>query len=72
MKARVRLALLVGVSAAAVIAGWIVFDGTLFHPGLQVIDAARVEARSGEGLAVVTEKFGFFAASAQPVEARLR
>ena len=26
----------------------------------------------GEGLAVVTEKFGFFAASAQPVEARLR
>jgi hypothetical protein len=71
MKARVRLALLVGVSIVAVLAGWIVFNRTLFRPGLQVIDAARVEARSGEGLAIVMEKFGFFAASAQPVEARL-
>ena len=71
MKARARLALLAGVSVLGVLSGWLVFNRVLFRPGLQVIDAARVEARSGEGLAVVTERFGFFASSAQAVEARL-
>jgi hypothetical protein len=71
LRARVRLPLLVGASILAVLAGWIVFNRVLFRPGLQIVDAARVEARSGDGLAIVMEKIGFFASAAQAVEARL-
>ena len=71
MTARARLALLVSVSVLGILTGWLLFNRILFRPGLQVLDAAHVEARSGDGLAVVTERFGFFAASAQAVEARL-
>ena len=71
MKPRVRLLLFAVVSVSASVAGWALFNRVLFHPGLQVLDAARVEARSGDGLALVTEKIGFFSSSAQPVEVRL-
>jgi len=71
MRSRTRLLLLVVVSVSATIAGWALFSRVLFHPGLQVIDAARVESRSGDGLAAVMEKFAVFASSALPVEARL-
>ena len=71
MPSRIRLLLLVVVSVSATLAGWAVFSRVLFQPGLQVLDAARVEARSGDGLASVTEKIGVFATSAQPVEVRL-
>jgi len=71
LRARVRLPLLVGASILAVLAGWIVFNRVLFRPGLQVVDAGRVEARSGDVLAMVTEKIGFFASAAQAVEGRL-
>jgi len=71
MKARARLLLLVVVCVCAGLAGWAVFNRLLFHPGLQTIDAARVEARSGDGLAFVTEKTAAFSASARDVEVRL-
>lgn len=71
MRPRIRLLLLVVVSVSATIAGWAVFGRVLFQPGLQVLDAARVYARSGDGLAAVTEKIAVFATSAQPVELRL-
>lgn len=71
MKARLRLLLLAAVSASACLAGWVVFNRLLFLPGLQTIDAARIEARSGDGLALVTEKVAYFAASAGQAEARL-
>jgi len=71
MKPGVRLLMFVAASVAATVAGWVVFNTSLFHPGLTVLDAARVDARSGDGLALVTEKVGFFATSAQPVEVRL-
>lgn len=71
MRARARLLLLVVVSVCAGLAGWAVFNRLLFHPGLQTIDVARVEARSGDGLAFVTEKIGAFSASARHVEVRL-
>jgi hypothetical protein len=71
LRPRFRLLLLVLLSVSTTFAGWAVFSMALFHPGLQVLDAARVEARSGDGLAAVTEKVGVFASSAQPVEIRL-
>jgi hypothetical protein len=71
LSTRARLPLLLGAALLAGVAGWLVFNRVLFRPGLQIIDAARVEARSGDGLAVATEKVGFFASSAQHVEARL-
>ncbi|MGA2614907.1 MAG: hypothetical protein ABSG38_15830 [Spirochaetia bacterium] len=71
IRSRTRLALLGAVCIAATTAGWSLFNRVLFDPGLQIIDAARVDARSGDGLALVTEKIGFYAASARPVEARL-
>jgi hypothetical protein len=71
MRPRTRLVLLVAVSLFATAAGWVLFNRVLFRPGLQVLDAARLDARSGEGLALVTEKVGFFSSSAQPVEVRL-
>jgi len=71
MKARLRLLLLAGVCASAAVAGWIIFNSLLFRAGVQTVDAARVESRSGDGMAFVTEKIALFATSAQPVEARL-
>jgi hypothetical protein len=71
MRARLRILLLAGAVAAASGAAWLLFNRVLFHPGLQVIDAGRVEARSDDGLAVVTEKVGYFATSARQVEARI-
>jgi hypothetical protein len=71
MKARLRLLLLVVVSVCAGVAGWAAFNRLLFHPGLQTIDAARVEARSGDGLAFVMEKIAAFSASPRDVEIRL-
>jgi hypothetical protein len=71
MRARVRLLLLAGVSAFACLAGWAVFNRLLFLPGLQTMEAARIETRSGDGLAFVTEKVAYFAASAGQAEARL-
>ena len=71
MRARMRLLLLVAVSLSATAVGWVLFNRMLFRPGLQVLDAARVEARSGEGLALVTEKIGFFSSAAQPAEVKL-
>jgi hypothetical protein len=71
MQPRVRLLLFVAVSVSASAAGWGVFNRVLFHPGLTVLDAALVDARSGDGLALATEKVGFFSSSAQPVEVRL-
>ena len=71
MRARRRLLLLLLVSTVGSAAGWLVFSRLLFHPGLHVVDLARVEARSGDGLAEVTEKVAYFATAAQSVEARL-
>ncbi len=71
MGARVRLLLLLIVCAASGASGWMAFDYFLFRPGLQSLDAARVQTRSGDGLAVVTEKVACVASSAQDVEARL-
>jgi hypothetical protein len=71
MRARLRLLLLAGAAVAASGAAWLLFNRVLFDPGLQVIDAGRVEARSDDGLAVVTEKVGYFATSARKVEARI-
>jgi hypothetical protein len=71
LRARTRLVLLCVVCVAAGFAGWYLFNRVLFTSTLQVMDAARVEARSGDGMAFVTEKVGFYSASARPVEARL-
>jgi hypothetical protein len=71
MKPRLRLILMAAVSISATFAGWAVFSRVLFRPGLQVMDVARVEGRSGDGLAVVTEKIALFASSALPAEVRL-
>jgi hypothetical protein len=68
---RVRLLLFVAASTSATLSGWVLFNSLLFHPGLQVLDAARVEARSGDGLALVMEKVGYFSSSARHVEVRL-
>ena len=71
MKGRVRLLLLGALSVCACLAAWVVFSRLLFRPGLQVVDAAMVDARSGDGLAVVTEKVAWFSASTGTVELRL-
>ncbi len=71
MRIRTRLLLLASVSVSATVVGWALFNLVLFHSGLQAMDAARVDARSGDGLAFAVEKIGLYAASAQSVEARL-
>jgi len=70
VKPRTRLLLLFGVCASAAVVGWFLFNSVLFRAGVQTVDAARVESRSGDGLAFVTEKIALFATSAQPVEGR--
>ena len=71
IRGRARLLLLAVVCTAAGAAGWLLFNRALFDSALQVMDMARVEARSGDGVAFVTEKTAFFSASARRVEARL-
>jgi hypothetical protein len=71
MNARRRVLLLACVTVVGGAAGWLAFNHLLFHPGLHTVDAARVESRSGDGLADVTEKVAYFASSAQAVEAKV-
>jgi hypothetical protein len=71
MRGRVRLLLLAGLSVCACLAAWTVFNRLLFNPGLQAVDVATVESRSGDGLAFVTEKVGLFSASVRTAGARL-
>jgi len=71
MKGRVRLLLLTVAATCACAAAWVVFNRLLFQPGLQVVDAAVVDSRSGDGLALVTEKVACFSAAAREAEVRL-
>ena len=71
MKGRVRLLLLCLLSVCACLGAWVAFNRLLFRPGLQVADAAMVDARSGDGLALVTEKVAVFSASAGAADLRL-
>jgi hypothetical protein len=71
LRPRFRLLLIFVLSVSTTFAGWAVFSVALFRPGLQVLDAARVEARSGDGFARVTEKAAVFASASQQVEVRL-
>jgi len=68
---RTRLALLAAVCVAATVVGWTLFNAVLFHSDLQIMDVARVDARSGDGFAFVTEKTAFYAASSQLVTERV-
>jgi hypothetical protein len=71
MRTRTRFLLLCAACFAAGVTGWFLFNRVLFTSTLQIMDAARLEARSGDGVGFVTEKIGFYAASARAVEARL-
>jgi hypothetical protein len=61
---RVRTALLLAVPVAACLSGWFLFNNRLFAPGARILEAAKIEMISGDGLALVTEKLGLFAAQA--------
>jgi hypothetical protein len=61
---RARIVLLLALPLAASLVGWLAFNRTLFRPGAQALEASTVEMVSGDGLALVTEKLGFFTAQA--------
>jgi hypothetical protein len=71
LRPRFRLLLLILLTVSMTLAGWAAFNRALFNPGLQVLDAARVDMRSGDGLAAVMEKVAVFSPSAQAVEVRM-
>jgi hypothetical protein len=58
---RLRAVLLLCIVAAAWCAGWLLFNRELFRPDARMLDAARVDMVSGDGMARVTEKIGLFA-----------
>jgi hypothetical protein len=60
--ARLRIALVLFAPAAAAVAGWLLFNMVLFRPEPLLLEAAKVEVVSGDGLALVTQKLGLFAA----------
>ncbi len=68
---RLRLLLLAGIGASACLAGWLLFNHALFRPGPRVLEAARITCRSGDGLALVTEKIAVVTASPATAELRI-
>jgi hypothetical protein len=68
---RLRAVLLLSVAAMAWCAGWLIFNRELFRPGAKLLDAARVDVVSGDGMARVTEKVGLFAVQAGSAELSL-
>jgi hypothetical protein len=65
--ARLRAALLLCVATAAGCAGWLMFNRDLFRSDARILDAARVDIASGDGMARVTEKVGLFGVQAGAV-----
>jgi hypothetical protein len=68
---RLRASLLLCVAAAAGCAGWLTFNRELFRSDARILDAARVDIGSGDGMARVTEKVGLFGVEAGSVELSL-
>ncbi len=68
MKSGLRIVLLVAIPLAASAGSGIVFDRILFRAAPRALDAAVVEMRSGDGLAMVTEKIGIVTAQAGVVD----
>lgn len=68
---RLRVVLLLSAAAAACCAGWLIFNRELFRSSARLLDAARVDVVSGDGMARVTEKVGMFAAQAGSAELSL-
>jgi hypothetical protein len=62
--ARLRAILLFAVSGSAVLAGWLLFNRVMLPPAPRILEAGRVEAISGDGLGIVTERLGLFATRA--------
>ena len=71
LRARLRATLLLCVAAAAGCAGWLMFNRELFRSDARILDAARVEVGSGDGMAYVTEKIGLFGVQAGSIELHL-
>ncbi len=71
LAAQSRLVLLLCVVAAAWCAGWLLFNQELFRPDARMLDAARLDMASGDGMARVTEKVGLFAVQAGSAEISL-
>ena len=71
LRARLRAALLLCVVAAAACAGWLLFNRELFRSDARILDAARADVGSGDGVARVTEKIGLFGVQAGSVELSL-
>ncbi len=68
---RLRAVLLLCVVAAAGSAGWLIFNRELFRSDARILDAARVDILSGDGLARVTEKVGLLGVHAGSAELSL-
>lgn len=71
LRTRLRAVLLLCVAAGAGCAGWLIFNRALFQPGARLLDAARVDMASGDGMARVTEKIGLLAVQAGSAELSL-
>lgn len=71
LTARLRAIFLAIIPLAACLYGWIAFNQVLFRPEPQVLESSRVEARSGDGLALVTERIGLVTAMPGAVEVSL-
>jgi hypothetical protein len=65
--ARLRALLLLGVVAAAAASSGLLFNRVMLRPPPRILQAGRVEAVSGDGLGIVTERLGLFATRAAAV-----
>jgi hypothetical protein len=61
LAAGLRPVLMVTVPLAACAAGWLLFNSILYRPEPLLLDASVAHMRSGDDLALVTEKVGLFA-----------
>ena len=68
MKSGLRIALLLVIPLLACSGGWIFFNTVFFRAGPRALDAALVEMRSGDGLALVTERIGIVTSRAGVVD----
>jgi hypothetical protein len=65
---RTRVLVLLAAPVLASAAGYLLFNRVIFHPGARLVEAARVEAVSGDRFAFATEKIGIFSSATRTLD----